>query len=221
MNNKIIRNIGRVLTFVPLVLAAAAAWLAAGAAEAQTLSGMALIDALKQGGYVIVMRHASAAQEAPRRGQAAPGNIGNEPQLDDMGEATVEAMGYAFRKFAIPVGDVYSSPQFAAFETAHFFGFGQRHKVDELGTKSPSAAWLRMQVRQPPRAGQNDLVVTQQENLAAAFGTDAQNLEPGEALIFRPSGSNASGGNVSGSDAKIVARMPIEDWAKLAVLGHT
>jgi hypothetical protein len=213
MKNKITTTIGQVLTLVPLALAlaAAAALLAAGAAEAQTLSGMALIDALKQGGYVIVMRHASAAAEAPQRGRGAPANINNEPQLDDMGEATVEAMGYAFRKFAIPVGDVFTSPQFAAFETAHFFGFGQRHKVDELGTKSPSVDWLRTQVRQTPHAGQNNLVVTQQENLAAAFGPDAQNLEPGEALIFRP----------SGSDAKIVAHVPIKDWAKLAVLGHT
>jgi hypothetical protein len=211
MKNKMIRKFGHVLTLVPLAVAAVAATLAAGAADAQTLSGMALIDALKQGGYVIVMRHASAAAQAPQRGQAAPGNINNEPQLDDMGEATVEAMGYAFRKFAIPVGDVFTSPEYAAYETAHFFGFGDRHKVDELGAKSPNADWLRMQVRTAPAAGENDFLVTQQENLAAAFGQDAQNLEPGEALIFRP----------SGGDAKIVARMPIKNWAKLAVLGHT
>jgi hypothetical protein len=199
---KIIRSIAQAL-MITLVTA--------GAAHAQTLSGMAIVDALKHGGYVIVMRHASAAQEPPQRGQAAPGNIANEPQLDDMGEATVEAMGYAFRKFAIPVANTFTSPQFAAFETAHFFGFGERHKVDELGTKSPSADWLRTRVKQAPPADQNDLIVTQQENLAAAFGADAQNLEPGEALIFRP----------NGGDAKIVARVPIEDWAKLAVLGHT
>jgi hypothetical protein len=198
----IIRSMAQVLTL---------ALVTAGAAHAQTLSGMAIIDALKQGGYVIVMRHASASPQPPQRGQAAPGNIANEPQLDDMGQATVEAMGYAFRKFAIPVANTFASPQFAAFETAHFFGFGERHKVDELGTKSPSADWLRMKVRQAPPAGQNDLIVTQLENLAAAFGADAQNLEPGEALIFQP----------NGGDAKIVARMPVEDWAKLAVLGHT
>jgi phosphohistidine phosphatase SixA len=207
---KIITNLNHAIALVPLAMIATAAVPSIGSAQAQTLSGMSLIDALKHGGYVIVMRHASTATEPPQRGRSAPGNTNNEPQLDDMGEATVEAMGYAFRKFAIPVANVYTSPKFAAFETAHFFGFGERHKMDELGTENPSADWLRMQAKQAPPAGQNNLIVTQEENLASAFGKEAENLEPGEALIFRP----------GGADAKIVARVPIKEWAKLAVLGH-
>ncbi|HEU4618630.1 MAG TPA: hypothetical protein VFV10_11335 [Gammaproteobacteria bacterium] len=210
--NKIIRRLTLGSAASLLALASAAALLLAeGGAGAQTLSGMPLVDALKQGGYVIVMRHASASTQPPRRGQAAPGNLAAEPQLDDMGEATVEAMGYAFRKFAIPVADTFTSPQFAAFETAHFFGFGMRHKVDGLGVKSPSADWLKTKVKEAPPAGQNVVIVTQQENLASAFGKDAENLEPGGALIFRPGEAGA----------KLVGRMPIQDWAKLAVLGHT
>jgi hypothetical protein len=200
-------------TLVPFAFVAAAAWLSLGAApsEAQTLSGNALIDALQNGGYVIVMRHASAETEAPQPRQASPGNVMREPELDDMGKATIEAMGYAFRKFRIPVADVYTSPNWAAYETAHFFGFGESHKMEELGTKNPSADWLRMRVRQMPPEGENDVVVTQAENLEAAFGREAADVAPGEALIFQP----IDGG------AKIIARMPIKDWAKLAVLGHT
>ncbi len=191
--------------------AAAGAWLAAGSAQADMLTGQPLVAALEHGGYVIVMRRASTSKQAPEGRRASPGNPFHEPELDAMGEATVEAMGYAFRKFSIPVDQTYSSPAFSAYQTAHFFGFGQRHRVAELGPDHPDAAWLRARVQQPPASGRNDVIVTQQANLEAAFGTEAAGLEPGEALIFKPAGGNS----------EIVGRMPIKDWAKLAVLGHT
>ncbi len=207
------KNVIRTGTFAAaLATAALGTWLTAGRAGAGgTLSGQPLVDALAHGGYVIVMRRASTATKPPQGRQASPGNPFHEPELDELGEATVEAMGYAFRKFAIPVDQTYTSPVFSAYQTAHYFGFGERHKVEELGTDHASAEWLRMQVRHEPAAGQNDLVVTQQANLEAAFGTDAAGLEPGEALVFKPEDGKA----------EIVGRMPIKDWAKLAVLGHT
>ena len=47
--------------------------LISGTASAQTLSGEALVKALRQGGYVIVMRHASSPREAPDKQTANPG----------------------------------------------------------------------------------------------------------------------------------------------------
>lgn len=211
MNNTLGNKRKLTVALATCAVGAVAAWLGAAPSQAQSLSGNSLIDALKGGGYVLVMRRASTSSQPPGPRQAAPGNVGHEPQLDDMGEATVEAMGYAFRKFAIPVGDTYASPLFSAYETAHFFGFGARHKVPELGTERPSVDWLRKKAAEKPRAGQNNVIVTQESNLEAAFGKDAANLEPGEALIFR----------ADGDDTALVARMPIKDWAKLAVLGHT
>lgn len=47
----------------PAALIAASLWFLTGAGSAQTLSGEALVKALRQGGYVIVMRHASSPPE--------------------------------------------------------------------------------------------------------------------------------------------------------------
>lgn len=66
-------------------------------AAGQTLSGEALIKALRQGGYVIVMRHASSPQAAPDRKSANPDNVNLERQLDEAGRASATAMGKAAR----------------------------------------------------------------------------------------------------------------------------
>jgi hypothetical protein len=61
--------------------------LAASQASAQTLSGAALVNALKQGGYVIVMRHASSPAVPPDKEHANADNTKLERQLDAAGRA--------------------------------------------------------------------------------------------------------------------------------------
>lgn len=55
----------------------------APATPAQTLSGQALVAALREGGYVIVMRHASSPREEPDERTANADNVNRERQLDD------------------------------------------------------------------------------------------------------------------------------------------
>src|SRR5215472_16985689 len=85
---------------------------------AQTLSGGALVTALRQGGFIILMRHASSPQQPPSRENANPDNVKVERQLDDVGRSTAMAMGKALRDLKIPVGEVLSSPTYRALETA-------------------------------------------------------------------------------------------------------
>src|SRR5712692_10371867 len=74
-----------------------------GTAHAQSLHGEALVKALRQGGYVIVMRHTSSPREAPGKQAANPDNTKPERQLDEEGRATATAMGKALRDLKIPV----------------------------------------------------------------------------------------------------------------------
>jgi hypothetical protein len=60
--------------------------------DAQTLSGEALVKALRQGGYVLVMRHTSSPRDAPTRASANPDNVKLERQLDETGRATATAI---------------------------------------------------------------------------------------------------------------------------------
>src|SRR5690349_11761023 len=107
----------------PLVVATAL-WLATTAASAQSLQDGTLIAALRQGGYVIAMRHPSSPFTAPDKAQADPANTKLERQLDDKGRKTSQQMGEAFRKLRIPVGQIFTSPTYRAREAARLMGLG-------------------------------------------------------------------------------------------------
>jgi phosphohistidine phosphatase SixA len=168
---------------------------------AQTLSGDALVKALRQGGYVIVMRHASSPNTVPAGAK--------ERQLDDEGRASATAMGKAVRDLKIPIGEVYSSPTYRALETVRLGQFGKAIETPELGDNGQSmsggtaaqAEWLKKRVAQSPK-GTNILLVTHMPNLRGAFPAQATNVADGEALIFGPSSS-------------LIARVKIDEWAKL------
>lgn len=103
--------------------------LAACAAQAQTLSGEALVKALQKGGYVILMRHASSPREAPDAKTANSDNLDRERQLDEEGRSTATAMGQALRQLKIPIGEVFSSPTYRALETVRLEQFGTPQSV--------------------------------------------------------------------------------------------
>lgn len=184
--------------------------LAAVAAQGQTLAGDALVKALRQGGYVIVMRHASSPRETPARQAANSDNVNLERQLDDAGRASAIDMGKALRDLKIPVGEVYTSPTYRALETIRLEEWPDPKPIPELGDNGRSmqggteaqAVWLRKNVTRFP-AGTNTVMVTHLPNLTAAFPKLAADVEDGESLIF---GADGKGG------AKLVARVKIAAW---------
>ena len=52
-----------------------------------------LVKSLRQGGYVLVMRHASSPATPPAKMDADPENTGLERQLDEKGRKSAKAMG--------------------------------------------------------------------------------------------------------------------------------
>jgi len=181
-------------------------------ASAAPVSGD-LIKALREGGYVLVMRHASSPATPPVQSAADPENTGLERQLDDKGRKSAEAMGRAFRAMRIPLGEILSSPTYRARETIKLAGFGVPKTVVELGDQGHSmarlngpgpAAWLKARAAEKPASGHDTLIVTHMPNITAAFPDDAAGIQDGEALIFKPDGHG---------QASMVARVPIEDWA--------
>jgi phosphohistidine phosphatase SixA len=186
------------------------------AAGGSPLTGKQLSTALGRGGYNILMRHASSPGTPPDPAQADPENVKHERQLDSAGQNSARAMGDAFRRLRIPVGEVLSSPTYRALETARFAQFSAPQTFDELGdagksmSKDPQGtrgAWLRSRVAQSPKPGTNTLIITHYPNITEAFADDAKDLAEGEALIFRPDGQGG---------ASLVGRVKIEDWPNLA-----
>jgi phosphohistidine phosphatase SixA/dienelactone hydrolase len=174
-------------------------------ARGEPLPRDALLAALRRGGYVVVMRHATSPREPPTAATAVAGNQGRERQLDEAGRRSAAAMGVAIRAGKIPVGAVLSSPTFRAQQTARYAQLLAPTLQPELGDGGQSmqqaaegqGAWLRKIAATPPRTG-NLFVITHQPNIAAAFPQIAPPID-GEALVFGPR-------------ATLVGRLKIDDW---------
>ena len=179
----------------------------------QTLTGDALVGALRKGGYVIVMRHATSPRQVPDKQTANPDNVNLERQLDEAGRASAAAMGNALRELKIPIGDVLSSPTYRAMETVRLAKLPNPKPVAELGdggqnmqpASGGAAGWLQKRVTEFP-VGTNALLVTHMPNLSAAFPGTATGVADGEALVFGPDGKGG---------ATLVARIKIEEWPRM------
>ena len=199
------------------LLGTAAIWLMLSlSAHAEALNGTELVNALRQGGYVIVMRHPSSPPTIPDKSQADPGNTKLERQLDETGRKTAKDMGEAFRHLNIRTGEILSSPTFRARESVRLAALGEPKIVAELddGGQSMQAnadtkrsEWLRKAAATAPRKGKNTLIVTHTPNLTGAFGQTAAGMAAGEALIFHANGK---------AEPELVGRIKIEEWPKLA-----
>ena len=77
----------------------------------QILTKEEIVPLLKNGGYLIFMRHAQAPTELPTTTTASPGNLNLERQLDEKGRSDAAAFGEAIRRLEIPLGSVESSSQ--------------------------------------------------------------------------------------------------------------
>lgn len=187
--------------------------LAVTTVEAQVLQLEQMAARLKEGGYVLVMRHASSPRQAPTKATANPDNTKLERQLDEAGRRGSTAMGDVFRALQIPIGAVLTSPTYRAMETVRFAGFQSPSIVEELGdgghsmqgASEPQAAWLRARATERPPSG-NVLIVTHQPNLARAFPDWGPTVADGETVVIRPDGKGGSA---------VVGRIRIDDWASL------
>ena len=183
-------------------------------ASAQSPSGAKLVDALRHGGYVLVMRHAHAPEQAPSPAAADPANSKDERQLDAAGQSAALAMGAALRTLRVPVGAVWSSPTYRAQETARLAGLPAPTIAAELGDSGHSmqaasdgqAKWLTALANRKPRKGTDSVIVTQYPNIKAAFGDQATDMKDGEALVLRPSKTGPTP----------VGRIPMDEWPQLA-----
>lgn len=181
-----------------------------GAAQEKTAD---LLAALRHGGNVIVMRHASSPREVPDEKAANPDNVKRERQLDEAGRTTSVAMGKAIRDLKISIGEVLTSPTYRAMETVRLAQLPNAKAVDELGDGGQSmqavadaqAAWLRERVTHLP-TGTNTIIVTHMPNIARAF-PDWGMVADGEGVIL---GVDAKG------DTRLVGRIKIEEWPRLA-----
>jgi phosphohistidine phosphatase SixA len=172
-----------------------------------------LLDALRLGGYVIVLRHGATTLDAGKDGMSNPNrNAAGERQLSDAGRAQAIAIGEGLRKLGIRAGLVMTSPLQRAVDTATLLGVGEvriNPYLTEAGPAIPRednerrADILRKLVGY--HAGPDNLViVTHKPNLIEAFGASLADMREGEAVVFEP--------DSAGDGYRVVARFQADDW---------
>jgi len=204
-----------------LVLAAGLALTLTGPSLAQSLGQEVtirdqkqLVESLRSGGYVIVVRHGATFSDQADTDPFNFDNIPKQRNLNEKGKELARAFGDAIRQIGIPVGEVYTSNFNRAFETAVLAGFKGIEKTTDLTegglVVSPDennrrAAALRKMLAQMPQKGKNTFLITHKPNIIDALGRDWFDVKEGEASIFKPEDGKC----------RLVARVQMEDWPKL------
>jgi phosphohistidine phosphatase SixA len=174
------------------------------------------INALRDGGHVIVFRHGATRQDQADTDPLNPKNVAQQRQLNDEGRALAKSIGEALHKLRIPVGQVQTSLFQRAIDTGTLMGFGDVKTSADYSEgglvvtpieNNRRAAALRMIASTTPPAGTNIIVVTHKPNILDAFGKDWFDVREGEASVFKPDGNGGY---------KLVVRVQAGDWSRLA-----
>jgi broad specificity phosphatase PhoE len=198
------------------VLSAVTALLFAASASAQPRpSDAELVQLLRAGGNVIVLRHGATHADQADTDPLNHGNVAKQRQLNAKGEDAAKAFGDAFRRIGVPVSKAITSEFNRAYQTAKLAGFADVEKtldVTEGGlVVSPDennrrAAAFRTLASTAPPAGGNVVIVSHKPNIIDAFGKDWFEIKEGEATIFKP----------DGAATKVIARVQMDEWPRIA-----
>ena len=168
-----------------------------GSDPSTTLSGAALLSALRRGGYVIYFRHAATDFSQADSDRQNLADCSTQRNLNDEGRDDARAIGAAFRALGIPVGDVLSSEYCRTRETAEL-AFGRVTPTRDLTSRASTATpaeraerieALRRLLATPPAPGLNTVLVGHLFNLQDATGVS---IAEGEAAIFLPLGDGTA-----------------------------
>lgn len=158
-------------------------------------SGADVLETLRGGGYIIVLRHGATHVDQADTDPLNLDNVAKQRQLNDKGRADAKAIGELFKAGGVPIGKSYSSRFNRAVETARLVGGKEPQTtldVSEGGLvvtpneNNRRAQAFRTLVGTPPDPGTNTLVVTHKPNILDAFGKDWFEVKEGEVSIFNP-----------------------------------
>ena len=168
---------------------------------AEELKGLALIKALRAGGFVLYMRHALAGWPKP--------SCSGEAGLTEEGEEQARLVGAALHELKIPVAVVRASETCRAKDTARLIDIGEVTTSLDLNPTSmrPPVGEYAQQFKyllQIPPHNSNTLLVSHVQGSQTL--AERILIEPAEIVVYRSRGTGK---------AVPLARIPHAAWAGL------
>lgn len=137
------------------------------------------LERLRQGGYVLYMRHGNTDNSRPDQFPHVDLNdCMTQRPLSDAGRQLMRAVGQSIRTARLPIGEILVSPMCRTKESATL-AFGNNFVLNEAlmysanmtsEEKKPRLEALREILRRPVPAGSNRLLVAHAPNLADLIG---------------------------------------------------
>lgn len=167
--------------------------------DKQDGSGAPELEALREGGFVIFLRHADTDSEA----EDEPGHTENlqdctlQRNLSDSGRQQARMQGEAVQSLEIPVEEVLVSPYCRTLESAELTFGAVVEVVPELATvrylpqdsaeREERLRLLGQLFSTPPPEGENTVVMTHELNLRLVSEIT---VPEGGAVVFEPGGES-------------------------------
>ena len=177
-----------------------------------------IVPMLKQGGYVLVLRHGATDDSQKDIYPFVFDDMTKQRQLSDQGRKVARDIGAAIKTLGISIGQIYSSKLNRAIKTGSLMSGAQIIPVNELtdsgagsvsamakpgGSNAKIGEAVRALVNKAPTAGTNNLLITHKTNIADAFGKELADVREAEMLIYKPNPSGAP---------TLVGRVQADEW---------
>jgi hypothetical protein len=161
---------------------------------------------LRQGGYVLFLRHTSTDFSQDDSRMKSFEDCATQRNLTDNGRAEARALGEHVKRLKIPIGEVLASPFCRTMETARL-AFGKARATNDVRGGPLSAddpkryEPLRLLLGTKPAAGTNTVLSSHGNPFRAVAGPPY--LAEGEIAVVRPEG---------GDKFSVIARIRLTDW---------
>lgn len=189
----------------------------AGAAEPPTFvekwATRATVEQVREGGFVIYMRHGSTDSSKPDRfPQVDLSDCSTQRPLTDEGRQVASDVGKAIRRARWPIAEILVSPLCRARESAELAfgsGFAVHPQLMYSGNmtdpeKLPVVTTTRLLLAKPVASGSNRLIVAHAPNLMDVMGYFPK--PEGTVVVFRPHGDG---------EFEYIASIAPKQWAEL------
>jgi hypothetical protein len=172
-----------------------------------------VVNALREGGFVLYMRHTSTDFSHNDAAMQSYEDCANQRNLTEQGRAEAREIGAHVKRLGIPVGEVLASPFCRTMETARL-AFGKARAMNQVrgGPARPEDPSrydeLRRLLSAPVARGENRVISSHGNPFHAVAGPPY--LAEGEMAVLRPEGAMRF---------SIIARIRPQDWPALRGAG--